>query len=125
MGMHQRRPGRYYLSCFAALLLLAQLMLAATHVHLEGTHGTHGAWRLTLAAHGHTRLPAQPYGHHHNQCPKCWAQMVAGTLLAPPAIELHRPVVSKATAPARVGDRLAEPLPRAFRQRAPPVPHAI
>ncbi len=123
--MHKRRPWRYYLSCFAALLVLAQLMLAATHVHLQGTDGTHGVWPLTLAAQGHARLPAEPYGHHHDQCPMCWAQMVAGTLLAPPAIELHRPDAREVIALARVVDRLAEPLRWAFRQRAPPVPHAI
>ena len=52
MGKHKRRTGirfagkgswQPYLSCFAVLALLAQLMLVANHIHLPGMHHEHHA----------------------------------------------------------------------------------
>jgi hypothetical protein len=118
MGMHTRRSSHCTISCFAVLVLLAQLMLAATHVHLPGTHGV----RATLSASHETgRMPAGPVHPDDGVCSLCWAQAAVSNLLVPPAIELRVPATLAATRLTPVFHRLAERnAPNAFRPRAPP-----
>jgi hypothetical protein len=118
MGMKQGQSRKRSLSCFATLLLLAQVLLAGAHVHLGGAPA-HEA--LASASRDAADRPNGPAHHDEDTCPLCWGQVAAHSLLAPPAIELRIPTVVAAARPAPVIERLAKfATPNAFRPRAPP-----
>ena len=118
--MNQGRPIRPDLSCLAVLFLLAQLMLAATHVHLAGPQGVHAS---AAAFNGAAPLPSAPEQPGDQSCPLCWGQAAANTLLAPPATVLSPPTDSIGTPLPPRFDRLAQNAPsNAFQPRAPPAP---
>jgi hypothetical protein len=116
--MDKGRYSQRYLSCFAALALLAQLMLAAAHVHPGDPHGIQAT---TSASHDTSRTPATPLHHDDEFCQLCWAQTAAGSPLVPPAIELRIPAniatIRLSLIFHRLGERTAS---NAFRPRAPP-----
>jgi hypothetical protein len=116
--MDKGRYSQRYLSCFAALGLLTQLLLAAAHMHWSGPHGIHAT---ASASHDTSRMPGGP-GHHDDEfCPLCWAQTAAGSPLVPLAIELRIPASIADIGLSPVFHRLDErTASNAFRPRAPP-----
>ena len=119
MGVNTDRYSRHF-SCLAALVLLAQLLLAAAHVHLIVPHGT----PVTASSpHGSNPVPAGPIHQDDPSCPLCWVQTAAGGLLVPAAIELGIPAYIAAPRLRPVFHSLAQhTAPNAFRPRAPPIP---
>lgn len=115
------RPGlRSLLTCYAALLLVAQLMLTAGHLHLAAFH--EDEHRL-IAASGlvQDRAPDQP-SHHEDHCPLCWAQIAASASLIPPATVLPLPPANASLPRAAiVQGPAANARPQAFQPRAPPL----
>lgn len=110
-----------YFSCFAVLVLLAQLMLAANHIHLPGAHGEHGAEAAATTPRKTDGTPPGPSHRDDAFCPLCWAQAAASSLLMSPAIELRVPATIAAAPIVPVLHRLADPFaPNGFRPRAPP-----
>jgi hypothetical protein len=117
--MRKGRTTHSYFSCFAALVLLAQLMLAGTHVHLPAAPGLAATGS---ASHDTGHRPTTPSRQDSALCPLCWGQAAAYALLVPPAIELRIPANITAPRLPLVLHRLSEhTAPNAFRPRAPPV----
>lgn len=116
--MDKGRYSQRYLSCFAALGLLAQLLLAAAHVHWGDPHGIRAT---ASASHDTSHTPGGPVHQDDEFCPLCWAQTAAGSPLVPPAIDLRIPANISAIRLSpifyRFGERTAS---NAFRPRAPP-----
>ncbi len=118
MSMHRRRAKQSHFSYFAALILLAQLLLASVHVHLTSPHGIQVT---AVASHDTSRTPADPVHQDKGLCPLCLAQTAAAGLLTPPTIELRIPANFAAIRFVPVFHRLAgRTAPNAFRPRAPP-----
>ena len=116
--MNRDRSGQGYFSCFAALVLLAQLLLAAAHVHWAGPQGITAT---ASASHGTGHAPAGPIHQDDAFCPLCWAQTAAGSLLVPSAVELRIPADFAAIRLSLTLPSLTErTAPNAFRPRAPP-----
>jgi hypothetical protein len=118
MRMNRDMNSQGYFSCFAALLLLAQLLLAGAHVHSTGPHGIHMA---ASASHDTGRVPAGPLDHDDAACPLCWVQAAASNLLLPPPIQIRVPPKVGPIQLALTVQSLAQrTAPHAFRSRAPP-----
>ena len=118
MGVDRDRYSRHF-SCLAALVLLAQLLLAAAHVHLIAPHGT---LATASSLHDSHRVPADPAHQGDQFCPLCWVQTAAGGLLVPAAIELGIPAYIAAPRLRPIFHRLAQhTAPNGFRPRAPPI----
>jgi hypothetical protein len=115
------RPGlRPFLTCYAALLLAAQLVLTAGHLHLAAFHEGE---RLAVAASGFIQehAPGQP-SHHEDHCPLCWAQIAASASLIPPPTALPLPPANASLPSAPVVRQPAANLrSQAFQARAPPL----
>ena len=119
--MHKRRFGHCYLSGLAVFALLAQLMLAATHVHLGEPHGEHRGWPIAFKPHNTDHSPDDPIHQGNRSCSLCWVQAAAHSLLAPPAIELQDLASIATIELTPVFNGFPErTLPNAFRPRAPP-----
>jgi hypothetical protein len=113
----RKRRLRLAFTCFAALMLLAQLALTAGHLHIPGPPVDVVA---TVAA-GTADLPAHPIDQDDDHCAFCWAQAAAGTLLVPPVLTLPLPAALSSRPPAFASQHLTERAARAaFRPRAPP-----
>lgn len=116
--MDKGRYSKRYFSCFAALVLLAPLLLAAAHVHPGDPHGVRA---IASTSHDTSRTPGGPAHQDDEFCPLCWAQTAAGSPLVPPAIELRIPADIAAIRLSTVFHRLSErTASNAFRPRAPP-----
>ena len=119
MGVDKNRYSRHF-SCLAALVLLAQLLLAAAHVHMIAPHGPPVT---ASSSHDSNRVPAGPVHQGDQFCALCWVQTAAGGLLVPAAIELGIPAYIAAPRLRSVLHGLARhTAPNAFRPRAPPIP---
>lgn len=107
----KRRPG---LIAFAASLLLAQLVLAAGHIHLGRSQGQ------GYAGASSSHAPDDPH-EKGTLCPICWVQAAAETLFVPPPVET--PLPAKLFAETRIPSVLRHAAPLAatgFDPRAPP-----
>ena len=117
MRVDRDRYSRHF-SCLAALVLLAQLLLAAAHVHLIAPHGVPVT---ASSSHDTNRVPAGPVHQGDPSCPLCWVQTAAGGLLVPAAIELRIPADFAVIRLSPVFPSLTErTAPNAFHPRAPP-----
>ncbi len=117
MQKGRRQPA---FTSFAIVMMLAQLMLTAGHVHLSGPYGTHvtraAAWLRFVHE---PRTP--PFHGDQDRCDLCWAQLTTGHSLIPPEIALPVPAVFPAAEPDAVLHSLADSVtPAAYRSRAPP-----
>lgn len=113
------RPAlRPLLTCYAALLLVVQLLLTAGHLHVPAFHGD----EYRLAASTDHDAPGPPF-HDEDHCPLCWAQIASGASIIPPATALPLPP-GPASLPraAIVREPAAITRPGAFQPRAPPLP---
>ena len=106
---------------FVALILFAQFVLTAGHVHLIASHDPHGVALATSLGKGSNRGSGHSPTHEIDHCILCWAQSAAGSTLIPPAPAPQFPLVMSAeqlAADAR--SQVSQERRRAFRPRAPP-----
>ena len=113
-------------TCFAALLMLAQLVLTAGHIHLSLSNSQRegGVPEAAALPAGAGDIPSGPPRHDDDEdhCALCWAKAAASSLLIPPAIapELpHRVASIQLTYLYRHAFGISEN--GAFRARAPPL----
>jgi hypothetical protein len=116
MSSHKSRLTPYIAS-WAALMLVAQLVLTAGHIHLHALHSGSGSLVAASALPSAPEIPAQDDDAH---CPLCWAQLASSTLV-PPDTGFPLPQHPPALGPAEIANHLATGQgPRAFQPRAPP-----
>jgi len=110
------------LRSFAALMLLAQLVIAGGHVHIHGAHPGQPQQIAALDQRGAGGDgPQHPSNDDGDHCALCWAHAVAGSALVPPATLLPLPRALFAEPIVPLARNLAERAPwHAFQQRAPP-----
>jgi Protein of unknown function (DUF2946) len=114
----RKRRLRLAFTCFAVLLLLAQLAQTAGHLHAAGAPG---AVAIQAAAGGADHPSKHPIDDDDRHCALCWAQAAAGSLLVPPVLALLPPAAIPAEPLAFVSRHWADrAAPAAFRPRAPP-----
>ena len=121
--MRKRRPASIYFVCFAALMLVAQLVIASGHVHLAGSQSDYAQASSVLLSESGDQAPADKrHSGHDGFCPLCWAQGMAGSLLIPtaPLLEHPAPIASSQSVifPGHIGKSAS---PSSFNPRAPPV----
>jgi hypothetical protein len=113
------RPELLMLNGLAAVVLVAQLLFAAGHLHeLRAWHME----ALAVAASASQGAPASPADEHgHAACPLCWIQAAAANLLLPdpPALPRRHADTAARLAPA-ASRHSAACRTASFRPRAPP-----
>lgn len=117
------RPKFLILTGLAAILLVAQLVLAAGHFHY--VHIAHAnASASAGAASASAGVPASPADDHDDaDCPLCWIQTAGASLLRPDPPGLpNRHVEAAAPVLPPEPQRHATSGLAAFRPRAPPAP---
>jgi hypothetical protein len=103
----------------ALFALLVQFAVSFGHVHVDHARTQFPA-ASTVAVNDHQ--PAPDGDHADTVCAICVLNQMAGTAqtAAPPSVPLA--LVSRTTEQAFASERIAvEPLPSAFRSRAPPI----
>jgi hypothetical protein len=123
MSMHKRRARSVYLNCFAALIMVAQLVIAGGHVHLATSAGNPPqVWPVTLSKDGgQLPAPGKSRSGHDHFCPLCWAQAAASSLLAPDGAQLRIPAIVIRTQTIAHFDEIATfAVPSSFNPRGPP-----
>lgn len=120
--MRKRKTASIYFVCFAALMLVAQLVITSCHVHLPGSHGDYAQASSTLLSESGVQFPDKQHSGHDGLCLLCWAQGIAGSLLIPsaPLLEHPAPIASSQSIilPGHIGESTS---PSSFNPRAPPV----
>lgn len=120
MEMHNRRL-KSFVACCAGLMLLAQLVLTAGHVHLVGQHSVGAVSQKVAWPRFLQDPPPKPFRGDDDRCQLCWAQLATASALIPPAITLSLPlpVPAPRSAPILHSVRGIAAV-HAFRPRAPP-----
>jgi hypothetical protein len=118
--MHKRRA-KLVFAPFTILVLLAQLVLTAAHLHRGIAHGGQAGGIAVVLAQGNAGAPNSPIDGNDGYCALCWAQTVVGSLPIPPALPLP---VSHAGLSGLLSASGQNPTssfwPGAFQPRAPP-----
>jgi hypothetical protein len=106
---------------FVALILFAQFVLTAGHVHLIASHDPHGVALATSLGKGSNRGSGHSPAHDIGDCALCWAQSVAGSTLIPPAPAPQFPwAMSAEPLAAEARSQASQERRCAVRPRAPP-----
>lgn len=116
-----RRQLQLVFTPFVIMMLLAQLILTAGHMHHLAVHsGEHGA-AVQLAQGAGGDHPA-PFDNDESPCALCWAAAVESRALIPPLPALPLPRAGNGEPlSAAIRASTVQAAPRAFNSRAPPV----
>jgi hypothetical protein len=120
--MRKRKTVSVYFVCFAALMLVAQLVITSGHFHLSGPQSDYTHASVALLSDSGAPSPDKPHSGHDGFCVLCWAQGMASSLLIPsPAVLPHSVSLASSLTIAFAGhvDKDAPPSP--FNPRAPPL----
>jgi Protein of unknown function (DUF2946) len=119
--MRKRKTSSVYFVCFAALMLVAQLVITSGHIHLAGADADEIPMSAVSAPDSGSQSPDKTHPGHDGLCPLCWAQAATANLLLPSPPPIQHPAAIAFAPPVVVSRDIAPSTsPSAFNPRAPP-----
>jgi hypothetical protein len=120
--MRKRKTASVYFVCFAALMLMAQLVITSGHIHLPGSPGDYAHNAAALLSDSRVPPHDKPHSGHDGFCVLCWAQAMTGSSLIPSPAALLHPVLIASSSTIVFPEHFDEAAPPSpFNPRAPPL----